>query len=57
MEEKRRNLDIKQIVIGLLTTSIIEDNGTIFSRVSKNQAKPTLKPEKQNINSSDNLQA
>lgn len=43
--------------IGLLITSIIEDNGTIFSRISKYQAKSTLKQEKQNINPSDNLQA
>lgn len=33
MEEQRSNLDIKQIVIRLLATLIIEDNGTVSSRV------------------------
>lgn len=56
MEEERRNLNMKQIGTRLLEALIIEDTGTVLSRVLRIWSQTNIEAGKQNINCSDNLQ-
>lgn len=56
VEEERRNLNMKQIGTRLLEALIIEDTGTVLSRVLRIWSQTNIQAGKQNINCSDNLQ-
>lgn len=56
VEEERRNLNMKQIGTRLLEALIIEDTGTVLSRVLRIWSQTNIEAGKQNINCSDNLQ-